>query len=32
MELKNYFDDTPKFLADELAVKINEIKLKSLGK
>lgn len=28
--LSNFFDDVPKFLADELAVKVNEIKLNKL--
>lgn len=30
-ELKRYIDDTPKFLADELAVKIQQIQLKRLN-
>jgi predicted ATP-dependent endonuclease of OLD family len=32
LELNKYFNDVPKFMADELAVKINEIKLKNLSK
>lgn len=31
-ELSNYFREIPKFMADELAVKVNEIRLKTLSK
>lgn len=31
-ELSSYFKDIPKFMADELAVKVNEIRLKTLSK
>lgn len=31
-ELKRYFDDLPKFMADELAVKVQQIKLQTMAK